>query len=103
MQIRNVIYNMQKLIARNIESFVNENLSIFPAVVILGPRQCGKSTLVKMLYQHSEAYLYLDLQNMDDLNKLREPMLFLMQIKMLRFALMKFSRCLNFFPYCVVP
>ncbi len=67
---------MQKLLTRNIESFVNENLSIFPAVVILGPRQCGKSTLVKMLYQQSEAYLYLDLQNMDDLNKLREPMLF---------------------------
>ncbi|WP_339117444.1 AAA family ATPase [Petrimonas sp.] len=43
---------------------------------MLGPRQCGKSTLVKMLYQNSNAYLYLDLQNLDDLNKLREPMLF---------------------------
>lgn len=29
-----------------------------------------------MLYQNSNAYLYLDLQNLDDLNKLREPMLF---------------------------
>lgn len=67
---------MHKLIDRNIESFVNENLNVFPVVTILGPRQCGKSTLVKMLYQNSDNYLYLDLQNLDDLNKLREPMLF---------------------------
>jgi len=67
---------MQSLIDRNIKSFVNENLSIFPAVAILGPRQCGKSTLVKMLYENSDSYLYLDLQNIDDLNKLREPTLF---------------------------
>ena len=75
-QNRNIIYDMLKLINRNIETFVNENLSVFPAVAILGPRQCGKSTLVKMLYQDSDDYLYLDLQNLDDLNKLREPMLF---------------------------
>ena len=67
---------MQKLINRNIETFVTGNINVFPAVAILGPRQCGKSTLVKMLYQNSDAYLYLDLQNLDDLNKLREPMLF---------------------------
>ena len=75
-QNRDIIYDMLKLINRNIETFVNENLSVFPAVAILGPRQCGKSTLVKMLYQDSDDYLYLDLQNLDDLNKLREPMLF---------------------------
>ena len=67
---------MRKLINRNTQSFVNDNLSIFPAVTILGPRQCGKSTLVKMLYQDTDAYLYLDLQNLDDLNKLKEPVLF---------------------------
>lgn len=76
MQNRNCIYDMQNLISRDIETFVNENLTLFPAVAILGPRQCGKSTLVKMLYQNSEAYLYLDLQNLDDLNKLMEPMMF---------------------------
>lgn len=67
---------MHQLIKRRIEAFVNENLSVFPAIAILGPRQCGKSTLVKMLYQNSDTYLYLDLQNLDDLNKLREPTLF---------------------------
>jgi hypothetical protein len=67
---------MHELFSRKKEEFVIENLSVFPAVAILGPRQCGKSTLVKMLYQNSDAYLYLDLQNLDDLNKLREPTLF---------------------------
>ncbi len=67
---------MHDLINRHIKAFVLENVSIFPAVVILGPRQCGKSTLVKMLYKNSDTYLYLDLQNLDDLNKLREPTLF---------------------------
>lgn len=61
-------------ISRNIESFVRENLSIFPAVAILGSRQCGKSTLVKMMQK--EDMLYLDLQNRDDLAKLSEPTLF---------------------------
>lgn len=75
-QIRNVIYDMQELINRHTEVFVSENLSVFPAIVILGSRQCGKSTLVKMLYQNSANYLYLDLQSLDDLNKLREPTLF---------------------------
>ena len=67
---------MHELINRNIQSFVNENLSIFPAIAILGPRQCGKSTLVKMVYENNESYLYLDLQNLNDLNKLQEPVLF---------------------------
>lgn len=76
MQIENIIYNMHELISRDIETFIKENLQVFPAVAILGPRQCGKSTLAKMLYQHSDAWLYLDLQNLDDLNKLQEPSLF---------------------------
>lgn len=67
---------MHGFVDRIISSYVNENLSVFPSVVILGPRQCGKSTLVKMLFQNSDSYLYLDLQNLDDLNKLREPNLF---------------------------
>jgi predicted AAA+ superfamily ATPase len=75
-QNRNQIYDMQELIDRKVESFVKENLSVFPAVAILGPRQCGKSTLVKMLYQNTAAWLYLDLQNPEDLNKLQEASLF---------------------------
>jgi predicted AAA+ superfamily ATPase len=67
---------MQDLVPRNIEEFVIQNLSLFPAVVILGPRQCGKSTLVKMLAPRFSRFVYLDLQNTGDRNKLTEPMLF---------------------------
>lgn len=67
---------MHKLVSRIEESFIKENLEVFPAVVILGPRQCGKSTLIKMLSDSLTNFLYLDLQNRDDLAKLNEPGLF---------------------------
>lgn len=67
---------MQKFISRNKETYVKENLEVFPAVAILGPRQCGKSTLAKMLAQQIQPFLYLDLQNREDLSKLQEPELF---------------------------
>lgn len=65
-----------KYISRNIIEFVKTNLSVFPAVAILGSRQCGKSTLVKMMQKEDSNILYLDLQNRDDLAKLNEPSLF---------------------------
>jgi predicted AAA+ superfamily ATPase len=67
---------MHDFIPRKIEDFVMRNLSAFPAVAILGPRQCGKSTLAKMLSARIPAFLYLDLQNPADFNKLTDPLLF---------------------------
>ena len=67
---------MHNYLKRQIESVVKDHFSVFPAVVIQGPRQCGKSTLIKMMVEHAENMLFLDLQNMDDLNKLNEPMLY---------------------------
>ena len=63
-------------IARQIEQYIEENLSIFPAVVVLGSRQCGKSTLIKKMAERKGNMLYLDLQNRNDLAKLNEPTLF---------------------------
>jgi len=34
---------------RNIENKVNELLGYFPVVIVLGVRQCGKTTLARML------------------------------------------------------
>lgn len=67
---------MRDFIRRTIEKKVNQYLSVFPVVAILGPRQCGKSTLVKNLAKNWSNSIYLDLQNDGDLNKLSEPMLF---------------------------
>ena len=72
LQIENRIYKMQKLIKRASQDIVNQYLEIFPAVVILGSRQCGKSTLIKMMADQLGNFLYLDLQNRDDWVKLEK-------------------------------
>lgn len=64
------------MVTRLATKTVEKYLQIFPAVVILGSRQCGKSTLIKMLEQERTDLLYLDLQNRADLQKLQDPMLF---------------------------
>lgn len=76
MQIENGIYNMHTFIKRHVTDMIGHYLEIFPAVAILGPRQCGKSTLIKELAKSWSQSIYLDLQNDNDLNKLSEPYLF---------------------------
>jgi uncharacterized protein len=61
---------------RNILPLLQEYLSIFPAVGLLGPRQVGKTTLVKNLKLAKES-LYLDLEKASDRAKLIDPELFL--------------------------
>lgn len=67
---------MQDYIQRVLLHQLKKYLTVFPAVAILGPRQCGKSTLVKSLDQHFDGLLYLDMQKESDLNKLSEPEIF---------------------------
>ena len=64
------------MVARNTSSEIIKLLTFFPAVVILGSRQCGKSTLVKMLQNQFSNYLYIDLQDRRDRMKLTDPILF---------------------------
>ena len=65
-----------KLVPRAAAAQVAQYREILPAVAVLGPRQCGKSTLVKMLQEEWRDFVYLDLQDPQDLNKLSEPQLF---------------------------
>lgn len=54
----------------------------YPVVGIIGPRQCGKTTLAKkVMGKLNKASVYLDLENDDDLSKLSEPGIFLQQYK----------------------
>ena len=48
---------------RIIEKKINQLLAMFPVVAIVGPRQCGKSTLVKQLRPD---WKYYDLESPDD-------------------------------------
>ena len=67
---------MHDFIERKVESTIRQYLKIFPVVAVLGPRQCGKSTLIKKLSQNWGASLFLDLQNDSDLSKLDQPIYF---------------------------
>lgn len=57
-----------------------EVLEEFPVVALIGPRQCGKTTLARMLEGRvDKPLLFLDLELDSDLAKLAEPELFLKQ------------------------
>ncbi len=66
---------MHGYLKRVAEKELNNSLKRSPAVAILGPRQCGKSTMAKSILQGQDA-IYLDLQDRADRNKLTEPELF---------------------------
>jgi len=67
---------MQGLIERSDKIRILEYLKIFPAVAILGPRQCGKSTLAKQIGQSIKGFIYLDLENLSDLRRINDLQLF---------------------------
>lgn len=52
---------MQELIKRAIHSYIKECLRQYPAVAVLGPRQCGKTTLAKTFSND-----YFDLEQQAD-------------------------------------
>lgn len=57
---------------------LQEQISDRPAVALVGPRQVGKTTLVKTLTaQFDPAAVYLDLESLEDLNRLRDPEFYL--------------------------
>ncbi|HRN54855.1 MAG TPA: ATP-binding protein [Agriterribacter sp.] len=63
---------------RNLADIIRKDLQTVPAVVLYGPRQVGKTTVVKQLAQSEEGkFLYLDLELPSDRVKLTDPELFL--------------------------
>jgi hypothetical protein len=67
---------METYIPRKQEAEILQLLQNFPAVAILGPRQCGKSTLAKYLLNNFPSAIFLDLENPEDRQKLTAPELF---------------------------
>ena len=64
------------MIKRRIRPILKQRLRETPAVVLLGPRQVGKTTLALSLEKKDRA-IYLDLESEQDLAKLSEPELYL--------------------------
>lgn len=67
---------MQVYIPRLIKSEVSEYMKLFPVVAILGPRQCGKSTLAKEIGKEIENFIYIDLENSADRLRINDLSLF---------------------------
>ncbi|MBM3579073.1 MAG: ATP-binding protein [Alphaproteobacteria bacterium] len=59
------------------ETAVRQSLARAPAVVLLGPRQIGKTTLARKIAESEKAALYLDLEKAADLRRLEDPGAFL--------------------------
>lgn len=64
---------MNVYIERAMFSELEDSLKNVPAVALLGPRQCGKSTLARHFCQGRQDVLYLDLERPLDLAKLQDP------------------------------
>jgi len=68
----------QMYLNRKIEKDVVNSINNFPVTAVLGPRQCGKSTLVKHITSGlSQDIVYLDLERPSDLQKLEHAEWFL--------------------------
>jgi len=64
--------------SRVLSGELRELLDQFPAVVLTGPRQCGKTTLAHLLAKELDRpSIYLDLENLADRRKLTDPNAFL--------------------------
>ncbi len=61
---------MQSLITRSLASTLANRLQHNPAVAILGPRQCGKSTLARSILASHKNAVFLDLESPSDLRKI---------------------------------
>ncbi|WP_301922347.1 ATP-binding protein [Ferruginibacter sp.] len=60
-----------KIIERAIKPVIEKFLKVFPAIVILGPGQAGKTTLIKLLAaKNKKETMYLDLEKTSDFDKL---------------------------------
>jgi len=65
-------------------SLINRYFKTHPIVVLLGPRQCGKTTIARMFSKentHFPRENYFDLENTTDIQRLSEPMLALNPLK----------------------
>jgi len=68
---------MAGFLDRILEQQILESLSNNYVTAILGPRQCGKSTLAKQIVKNFPKSIFIDLERNSDLAKLEDPEWFL--------------------------
>jgi len=85
------------VIDRTLSALVPRRLRESPAVALLGPRQCGKSTLARAILE-TRPSCYLDLERPSDLAKLQDPEAFFKLQKGRLVCLDEVQRAPNLFP-----
>ncbi len=85
-------------IPRKIETLLISSLKNNPVTGIIGPRQCGKSTLAKKILEQYDKVIYLDLEKPSDLQKLLDAEWFLSSNKESLFCIDEIQRKPDLFP-----
>ncbi|MDO9261392.1 MAG: AAA family ATPase, partial [Flavobacteriaceae bacterium] len=85
-------------ITREVEESVLKALDNNPVVALIGPRQCGKSTLVKYLLKNYPTSIYLDMERPSDLQKLDDAEWFLSSQKTKLICIDEVQRKPDLFP-----
>jgi len=67
------------MIERFLDVVLRERLGFYPGMVLLGPRQVGKTTMARAIAATYPQALMLDLERASDRAQLAEPGLFLSQ------------------------
>lgn len=83
---------------RILKNDIINSIATNPVTAILGPRQCGKSTLAKILLKNYKNNIYLDLEKPSDLQKLKDAEWFLSQQKGKLVCLDEIQRLPEVFP-----
>lgn len=78
LQINLVICYIARMISRVLTKEIQQSLQDFPVTALVGPRQCGKTTLARQ-FLHGQNVHFFDLENPTDLFALEDPMLSLEQ------------------------
>lgn len=98
MQIESYSFNMQGFIQRKLHARIRRLLQDFPAVAILGPRQCGKTTLALAIAKETGPSIYVDLERPSDARKLSDPELYFRQSQDRMVCLDEIQRQPDLFP-----
>jgi uncharacterized protein len=83
---------------RVLEKSIIKSLTHFPVTAILGPRQCGKTTMAKHLLTGYDNAIYLDLERPSDLQKLDDAEWFFQSNKTKLICIDEIQRKPDLFP-----
>jgi predicted AAA+ superfamily ATPase len=103
MYIRITITDIHEMVDRKyFRKLVQEALQIFPVCALIGPRQCGKTTLANTIKGSFDPVYHFDLEDPYDLKKMDSPKLLLESLEGL-VIIDEIQLRPELFPYLVAP